>query len=79
MSGDQANKDTSAASKRQGWIGKLAGLLILVAILAFVALRLLPKLVKLFLLAVVVGAVLYLVREGRRDPTKSEPKSEPKS
>jgi hypothetical protein len=48
------------------WLGKRAGLLILVVIGAIVGLRLMSSWIKWMLIAVVVAAIVYLVKSAQR-------------
>lgn len=58
---DNDEVDTSSEGPL-AWLSKRAGLVILVVIGAIVALRLMSSWIKWLLIAVVVGAVFYLVK-----------------
>jgi uncharacterized membrane protein YfcA len=58
---DNDEVDTSSGGPL-AWLSKRAGLVILVVIGAIVALRLMSSWIKWLLIAVVVGAVFYLVK-----------------
>ncbi|KIG15399.1 hypothetical protein DB30_05595 [Enhygromyxa salina] len=72
-----ADKDDQVASSEGplAWLSKRAGLVILVIIGAIVGLRLMSSWIKWLLIAMVVGALFYLVKSA----TGSEPKSGTKS
>jgi hypothetical protein len=48
------------------WLGKRAGLLILVVIGAIVGLRLMSSWIKWMLIAMVVAAIVYLIKSAQR-------------
>ena len=64
------NKQVPEQTK--GWAGKSVAIVIALVLLAVLAMRLIPAMLKLLLLAVVVGAVIYLIRVGRSDPTHKD-------
>lgn len=71
MSDDQP----SASGFLRKAIALITVIVIAVLVLGVFMMRLLPRLVKLFLLAVVIGIVVYLIKVGRSDPT-AEPKDD---
>jgi uncharacterized membrane protein len=55
-----------------GLAGKSVAVVIGLVLLAVIAMRLLPAMIKLLLIAIVVGVVIYFVRVGRSDPTHED-------
>ncbi|GEM_PF-3914437 len=72
---DKGSMEPDSGGAAEGLVRKAAGLVLAVVLVVlvagFVVLRLLPRLVKLFILAVIVGVIVYFVRVGRGDPTDS--------
>lgn len=66
------NDDETASEGPLTWLSKRAGLVILVIIGAIVALRLMSSWIKWLLIAVVVGAVFYLIKSRSGDETEAD-------
>ncbi|PRQ07994.1 hypothetical protein [Enhygromyxa salina] len=69
-----ADKDDEAAPSGGplAWLSKRAGLVILVIIGAIVGLRLMSSWIKWLLIAMVVGALVYLVKSAMGDESSSD-------
>lgn len=67
MNGGEAESEGPLA-----WLSKRAGLVVLVVIAAIVALRLMSSWIKWLLIAMVVGAVFYLVKSRSSDESEHE-------
>ncbi|EDM80206.1 hypothetical protein PPSIR1_36187 [Plesiocystis pacifica SIR-1] len=69
MADEQRDESKSEASAMMGWLRRGAWMVVLALVLAFIVWRMIPGVIKLFLIAVGIGAVVYFVKVGREDPT----------
>ncbi|MFO7565339.1 MAG: hypothetical protein R6X02_22035 [Enhygromyxa sp.] len=65
-SDDETPKTDPEANSAAQWLGKRAGLIILVVLGAIVGLRLMSSWIKWTLIAMVVVALVYLINSARR-------------
>lgn len=63
---DETPTEKPDPSNLTEWLGKRAGLLILVVIAAVVGLRLMSSWIKWMLIAMVAAAVVYLIKSAQR-------------
>jgi len=69
---DKDGSGKQVPEQAKGWAGKSVAVVIGLVLLGVLLMRLIPAMLKLLLLAVVVGAVIYLIRVGRSDPTHED-------